>query len=97
MTVDKKLSTRSIIKPLNALNYKPKSNLSLLKAPPLDEFLNQDGETIVDEDSNIFASVVDYYSIDKGGEESDKSDTEEPRVPIAKAFKACETPKLWKL
>ena len=38
---------------------------------------------IIDEDKDIFASVVEYYSIDKSGEESESSDEEEEVKEIA--------------
>jgi hypothetical protein len=64
----------------------------------LNEFLNPETETILDEDTDIFASVVEHYSVDKEGDESYESDTEEvEKVPIAKALSCLEIVKLWKL
>ena len=40
---------------------------------PLNEFLNPNDETVLDEDEDIFASVVEHYSVDKPGEESESS------------------------
>jgi hypothetical protein len=65
----------------------------------LDEFLNPEDETVVNEDGDIFASVVEPYSADKPGEEVQSSGEEEEvkEVDTAKALKAIETVKLWKL
>jgi hypothetical protein len=40
---------------------------------------------IINKDEDIFASVVEYYSIDKSGEESESSDKEEKLKEIATA------------
>jgi hypothetical protein len=68
----------------------------------LDEFLTLEDETVVDDDSDIFTSVVEHYSTDKPGQEEQSSDEEEEveeveEVDTAKALKAIETVKLWKL
>jgi hypothetical protein len=65
----------------------------------LDEFLNPEDETVVDEDSDIFISVVEHYSAYKPGQEEQSSDEEEEvkEVDTAEALKAIETVKLWKL
>ena len=65
----------------------------------LDEFLTPEDETVVDDDSDIFTSVVEHYSTDKPGQEEQSSDEEEEveEVDTAKALKAIETVKLWKL
>jgi hypothetical protein len=64
----------------------------------LDEFLNPEDETIVDEDEDIFASVVNNYSVDRSGEEEESSDEEEvEEVDTAEALRAVETVKMWKL
>jgi hypothetical protein len=61
----------------------------------LNEFLNLESETILNEDSDIFASVVEHYSIDKEGDESYKSDTEEvEKVSTAKALSCLKIVKL---
>jgi hypothetical protein len=67
---------------------------------PLDEFLNLEDETIVDEDSDIFAAVVECCSVDQPGEEEESSDEEEEEVEQiedAEALRMVERLKLWKL
>jgi hypothetical protein len=55
-------------------------------------------EAILDEDKDIFESVVDHHSIDKLGEESESSDEEEEEeVDTREALKCVEKLKLWKL
>jgi hypothetical protein len=57
--------------------------------------LNLESETILNEDSNIFALVVEYYSINKEGDKSYKSDIEEvEKVSIAKALSCLKIVKL---
>jgi hypothetical protein len=53
----------------------------------------------VDDDRDIFASVVERYSTDKEGakEEYEEGDVEVEMVSAAKALEALETVKLWKL
>jgi hypothetical protein len=64
----------------------------------LDEFLNPEDEAIVDEEDNIFASVVDHYAVARPGEEEQSSDKEEVKeVDTIKALRAAETVKMWKL
>jgi hypothetical protein len=66
----------------------------------LDEFLNPEDEIIVDEDEDIFTSVVNHYAIARPGEEEESSDEEEEEVKeidTAEALRAVETVKLWKL
>jgi hypothetical protein len=64
----------------------------------LDEFLNPEDETIVDEDEDIFISVVNHYAIARPGEEEESSDEEEvEEVNTAEALRAVETVKMWKL
>ena len=63
----------------------------------LNEFLNPAGETVIDKDDDIFISVVDHYSINKLGEESESSDEEVEEVDTAKALRCIKTVKLWKL
>jgi hypothetical protein len=61
----------------------------------LNEFLNLESETILDEDSDIFASVVEHYSVDKEGDESYESDIEEvEKVPTTEALRCLEIVKL---
>jgi hypothetical protein len=65
----------------------------------LNEFLTPEDETVIDNDSDIFTSIVEHYSTDKPGQEEQSSDEEEEvkEVDTAKALKAIETVKLWKL
>jgi hypothetical protein len=60
----------------------------------LNEFLNPVDEIVIDEDDDIFISVVDHYSIDKLGEESESSDEEVEEVDTAEALRCIETVKL---
>ena len=60
----------------------------------LDEFLNPEDETIVDEDEDIFISVVDHYAITRPGEEEESSDEEVKEVDTAEALRAVETVKM---
>jgi hypothetical protein len=70
-----------------------------LKNPlSLDEFLNPEDKVIVNKDKDIFTSVVDHYAIVSPGEKEESSDEEEvKRVDTAKALRAVETVKMWKL
>ena len=43
---------------------------------PPDEFLNPEDETIVDEDGDIFAAIVECYIVGQPGEEEESSDEE---------------------
>jgi hypothetical protein len=64
----------------------------------LDKFLNLEDEKIVDEDEDIFISVVNHYAVARPGEEEESSDEEEVKeVDTAKALRAVETVKMWKL
>jgi hypothetical protein len=64
----------------------------------LDEFLNPEDETIVDENGDIFAAVVECYSVDQPGEEEESSDEEEiEQIEDAEALRMVERLKLWKL
>lgn len=64
----------------------------------LDEFLNPDDERVMDEDEDIFKSVVAQYSVDKQDEEADSSDGEEvEEVDSMEALRCLEILKLWKL
>ena len=51
----------------------------------LDEFLNPEDEIIVDEDEDIFTSVVDHYAVISPGEEEESSDEEVKEVDTAEA------------
>jgi hypothetical protein len=62
----------------------------------LDEFLNPEDEIIVDEEEDIFTSVVNHYG--RPGEEEESSDEEEvEEVDTAEALRAIERVKMWKL
>jgi hypothetical protein len=64
----------------------------------LDEFLNPEDKTIIDNDEDIFTSVVNHYTITTPGEEEESSDEEEVKeVDTAEALRAVETVKMWKL
>ena len=64
----------------------------------LDEFLNLEDEIIVDDNEDIFASVVNHYAITRLGKEEESSDEEEiEEVDTAEALRAVETVKMWKL
>ena len=63
----------------------------------LDEFLNLEDETIVDEDKDIFTSIVDHYTITRPGEKEESSDKEIKEINTAEALRAVETVKMWKL
>jgi hypothetical protein len=65
----------------------------------LNEFLNPEDETIVGKDEDIFTSVVNHYAVATLGEEEESSDEEEEvkEVDTAKALRAVETVKTWKL
>jgi hypothetical protein len=66
---------------------------------PLNEFIEPANEVIDDEDIDIFASVVDRYSIEKEGivEEPDEDDIEIELVSITEALKALNIVKLWEM
>ena len=63
----------------------------------LDEFLNPEDEIIVDNNEDIFASVVNHYAITRPGEEEESSDKDVKKVDTAEALRAVETVKMWKL
>ena len=75
------------------------TQLSIENPFSLDEFLNLEDEIIVDEDVDIFISVVEHYSVDKPGEEKQSSDEEKEveEVNTTVALRAIETVKMWKL
>ena len=56
------------------------TQLSIENPLSLDEFLNPEDEIIIDKDSDIFAAIVEHYSIDKPGEEEESSDKKEEEV-----------------
>jgi hypothetical protein len=64
---------------------------------PLNEFLNAKEETIINEDHNIFAAVVECYSINKPGKKDESSDEEVERIEDTEALRMVERLKLWKL
>jgi hypothetical protein len=72
-----------------------------IKTPlSLNEFINPKDENIVDEDSDIFALVVECYSVSKVGEgegDSDSSEDEVEDVNTTTALQCLEQVKLWKL
>ena len=62
---------------------------------PLYEFLTLNNETILDEDNDIFESVVEHYSIDLPSDEPESSDEEEiEEVDTAEALRCVELLKL---
>ena len=71
----------------------------LIKNPlSLDEFLNLEDETIVDEDEDIFTSVINYHAVPRLGEKEELSDEEEVwEVDTAETLRAVEAVKMWKL
>ena len=65
---------------------------------PLDEFLDPEDETILDEEDDIFEAIVAAYSSNQADEERESSDEEEVKpVEDDAALRAIETVKLWKL
>jgi hypothetical protein len=70
----------------------------LIKNPlPLYEFLTPNDKTILDKDDDIFASIVEHYSVDLPGDESSDKEEEIEEVNTAEALKCVELLKLWKL
>ena len=64
----------------------------------LTEFLNPDDEAIVDEDGDIFTSVVEHYSVERPGEEESSDEEEEvEEIDTAAVLQYIEKLKLWKL
>jgi hypothetical protein len=63
----------------------------------LDEFLNPEDEIIVDNDDDIFAAIVECYSIDKPSKEEESSDEEIEQITDTEALRMVERLKLWKL
>ena len=65
---------------------------------PLDEFLNPEDETMLDEEGDIFEAIVAAYSSNQADEEGESSDEEDVKqVEDDAALRAIETVKLWKL
>lgn len=77
------------------------SQLPIADVLPLDEFLTPDDEAVEDEDEDIFAAVVEHYSVeDKAGDDisSDEEEEEEVKeITAALALMSMENIKLWKL
>ena len=65
----------------------------------INEFIQPAGEVVDDEDQDIFASVVERYSIENEGtvEEVEEGDIEIEKILTAEALKALETVRLWEL
>ena len=65
----------------------------------LDEFLNPESEIIINNNANIFELVGEHYSVEKEGEESEKSSNgeEEPIIPAIEALRCLESLRSWKL
>jgi hypothetical protein len=88
-----------------AKQAKLQDQLALLPAPSngkerlsIDDFINPTNEIIVDNNIDIFASVVEHHTADKEGkEDTDDEDIEVAKVPTAKALDALEVVKLWQL
>jgi hypothetical protein len=60
--------------------------------------LNPEDETIVNKDEDIFISVINHYTITRPGKEEESSNEEEVKeVDTAKALRAVEIVKIWKL
>jgi hypothetical protein len=68
---------------------------------PLSEFIKPENETVLDNDPEVFAAVVEGYSEVQEDDESDGENGEEEieleKVPLGKAFDALETLRLFKL
>lgn len=65
----------------------------------INEFIQPAGEVVDDDDQDIFASVVERYSIENEGtvEEVEEGDSEIENIRTAEALKALETVRLWEL
>jgi hypothetical protein len=99
-----KLSKEPIEQPLIEEDEQAELQAQIIQLPienplSLDDFLTPNDETIIDKDDDIFESIVEHYSVDKLGEESDSSDEEEEEkeVNTAEALKCVEILKLRKL
>ena len=86
-----------------ALNWSTELRDQIAQLPierllPLDKFLNLEDETIVDKDGDVFAAVVECYSVDQPDEEEESSDKEEVKqIKDAEALRMVERLKVWKL
>jgi hypothetical protein len=65
----------------------------------INEFIQPAGEIAIDEDQDIFASVVERYSIEQEGtvEEVEEGGIEIEKILTAEALKALETVRLWEM
>ena len=62
------------------------------------EFISLVDKTIQDKDSDIFETVVEYYSIvDEDDEESEVKEETIAIIPMSKALEALDIIKLWNL
>lgn len=68
---------------------------------PLGEFIKPENETVLVDDPDVFAAVVERYSEVQEDDESDAENGEDEieleKVPLVKAFDALETLRLFKL
>jgi hypothetical protein len=79
---------------LNKPNYKTRLHNSR-STLFFDESLNLQNKTIINKDEDIFASVVNHYSIDQLGEEAESSDKKEvEEVDIIEALRCIKTVKI---
>ena len=96
-------TTRKSFLQKTALNWSTELRDQIAQLPierllPLDKFLNLEDETIVDKDGDIFAAVVECYSVDQPDEEEESSDKEEVKqIKDAEALRMVERLKVWKL
>lgn len=65
----------------------------------INEFIQPADEIVDDEDQDIFAFVVERYSIEKEGtvDEVEEGDIEIEKILTAEALKALETVRLWEM
>jgi hypothetical protein len=65
----------------------------------VNEFLNLEDETILDEEGDVFGAILAAYSSNQAKEDGKSSDEEEEveQVGVDIALRAIETVKLWKL
>lgn len=64
---------------------------------PLNEFIDPESEVVVDEDGDIFDTVIEHYSVEDDDVESETEEEEAKIIPTAEGLKALGTVKLWKL
>ena len=94
------LSEEPLIEEDNQANERAELQAQITRLPienplPLYEFLTPNDETILDEDDDIFESVVEHYSIDLPSDEPESSDEEEiEEVDTAEALRCVELLKL---